>query len=184
MRKNRFLTFLFSLVPGCGLMYLGYMKKGLQIMAMTAVSIFLGAFFSSLHIGWFGAIFFAAIPIIWFYQMFDAMHTISRMKDQGVGLPEDDGFYLPEKLERFSPAQNRMAAKILAVSLIVIGCVSLVSGVLNNLWLYPVNHQIVQVINTAIRNNLIPGIVSIILIIAGIKLLTGSKSKKNGGGEP
>lgn len=179
MSKNGFLTFLFSTIPGCGLMYLGYMKKGLQIMMMFAVAGFIGAFFASYQITWIGGIFWLLLPVIWFYQMFDAMHTVSRMKNQGIELPADDGFYLPDRMIRFSLAQNRTAAKIVAGILILVGSLSLITGVLNNLLRYSwIDHEILELINSAIRHNLIPAIVSIILIIAGIKLLKGGKVKK------
>ena len=179
MNKNRFLTFLFSLIPGCGLMYLGYMKKGLQIMLMFAAAGFMGFFFSSFHIGWIEGLFFLLLPVIWFYQMFDAMHTVARMKNQGIELPADDGFILPEKMIRFSPKQNRTVAKIAAGILILVGSFSLVIGVLNSLWRYPrLNQEILDIINSTIRYNLIPAIVSIILIIVGIRLLKGKKAAK------
>jgi hypothetical protein len=181
MQKNRFLTFLFSFIPGCGLMYLGYMKKGLQVMSMTAAAGFLGFFFSSLRFGWFEGLFFLLIPIIWFYQMFDSMHTVSRMRNQGIELPADDGFVLPDKMIKFSPMQNRTVAKIIAYILITVGSISLVLGVLDNMWRFPIDGEILYIINHAIRGSLIPAIISILLIIAGFKLLKGGKAKRSGG---
>ena len=179
MNKNRFLTFLFSLIPGCGLLYLGYMKKGSQVMLTAIAAGLLGGFFSSYSITILGVLFFLLLPVIWFYQMFDAMHTVARMKDQGVSLPEDDGFILPEKLTRFSPIQNRTIAKVIAAILIVVGAVSLASGVLNNLWHYPgIDHEVMRIISDAVRYNLVPAIVSIVLIVVGIRLLRGGKAKK------
>jgi TM2 domain-containing membrane protein YozV len=32
-KKNSFLTFIFSLIPGAGQMYLGFMKRGLSLMS-------------------------------------------------------------------------------------------------------------------------------------------------------
>ena len=178
MQKNRFLTFLFSLVPGCGLMYLGYMKKGLQVMLMFAAACYMGIFFSSLRFGWFEVLFFMLMPVIWFYQMFDAMHTVARMKSQGIDMPADDGFVLPDKLGLFTPTLNRTVAKIMAGILIVVGCLSLLINVIDNLWRLPIHHEVLAFINHAIRNSLVPAIVSIILIIAGFKLLKGPKAIK------
>jgi hypothetical protein len=113
------------------------------------------------------------------------MHTVSRMKNQGIGLPSDDGFVLPGNLLRFSPASNRTAAKIAAGVLITAGSVSLISNVLNNLRNNPwIDQDILHIINSTVRNSLIPGAVSVILIIAGIKLLLGSKIKNGGGDLP
>ena len=181
MNKNRFLAFLFSLMPGCGLMYLGYMKKGLQIMLAFAAVSFIGGFFASYSMGWLGAFFFMLLPVLWFYQMFDAIHTVTRMKNQGVELPTDDGFYLPDKVLRFSAAHNRTGAKIIAGILIVTGSISLIMGVFNNLWRYPgIDDEVVRLINDTIRYNLAPAIISIVLIAVGVTLLKGDKKKKSG----
>jgi hypothetical protein len=181
MQKNRFLTFIFSLIPGGGLMYLGYMKKGLQFMLMFTAAGLLGGFFIDLNTGWFAAMFLLTMPVIWFYQMFDAMHTVNRMKDQGVELPVDDGFIIPEKLSRFYPSQNRTVSRIIAGILILAGSVSLISNVVNNLWSFPIRRDVLDAIS-GVRHNIVPGIVSIILIVIGIKLLTGGKAKKTDDG--
>ena len=43
MNKNRFLVFLFSLIPGAGQMYLGYMRRGICLMALFCAVIALTA---------------------------------------------------------------------------------------------------------------------------------------------
>ena len=179
MKKNRFLTFLFSLIPGCGLMYLGYMKKGSQVMLMSAATGLLGGLFLSMHIPWFAVLFFLLLPIIWFYQMFDAMHTVVRMRKHGMEMPDDDGFVISGGMLRFSPARNRTSAKIAAAILIIVGILTLVYGVLNNIrWNIWFHSEVFNIIERIIRNNLIPAAVSIALIIAGIKLLRGGKVEK------
>jgi len=180
MKKNRFLTFLFSLIPGCGLMYLGYMKKGLQVMLMFTAAAFMCWFFSPYNIGWLMGFFLLLLPIIWFYQMFDAMHTVVRMRAQGIEMPTDDGFYLPDNMAQFSPLKNRAIAKVAAAILIIAGSFTLILGVLNSLLQIPwisenwnANYMFI-----IIRNNMIPVVVSIILIIAGIRLLKGKGGGK------
>lgn len=66
-RKGKFTTFLFSLLPGLGHMYLGFMKQGLSILML-----FFSIFFVMdwLNIG--AAVYF--IPIIWLYSFFDALN--------------------------------------------------------------------------------------------------------------
>ena len=46
MRKSRILTFLFGLMPGAGQMYLAYMKRGVSLMSMFFMLIFLAGFFN------------------------------------------------------------------------------------------------------------------------------------------
>jgi len=82
--RNGFLIFLFSLVPGGGHMYMGYMKRGFQLMA------FFFAFFAitvTLDIAGIGV---PLLLLIWFYNFFDTIH-IRRALLQGLE-PEDAGF--------------------------------------------------------------------------------------------
>ena len=174
MKKNRFLTFLFSIIPGCGLMYVGYLKKGLQFM-LTFVLVCI--FFNIFTI--FSRSFFLLLPCVWFYQMFDTMHTVVRMKKQGIELPEDDGFYLPDVFISLSSAQRMRATKMTAVILALAGSFNLVSVVLNALrrcsW---IDQGILYTIDYVVLKNLFPATISIILIIIGIKLFRGNKVKK------
>jgi hypothetical protein len=164
-------------------MYMGYMKKGLQTMAMFAASGFLATLFGSMRgLEWLMAAFIILLPIIWLYQMFDSMHTLSRMKRLGIEVPEDDGFYLPQNLKSPSLFQNRTAAKILAGILLLIGISGLVFGVLDNLHHF-IDWDTVHEINRVVRNNLTPAIISIVLIVLGIRLLKGGKQKADVGSD-
>jgi hypothetical protein len=181
MNKNRFLTFVFSFIPGCGLMYLGYMKKGAQVMLAFTVSLFACIFFFDGSAEWMGALFFLPLPIIWFYQFFDAMHSAARMKAQGIELATDDGFYMFDHMTKFSLSGNRLLAQILAGFLILAGSVSLISGLLNYLRRFPrINQELLEAVNIALRYHLIPALVSVALIATGIWLLRGGKAKKQG----
>lgn len=44
-KKSGFLTFCFSLMPGAGEMYMGFMKQGVSIMAFFWLLIFFGGIF-------------------------------------------------------------------------------------------------------------------------------------------
>lgn len=69
------LTFLFSLFPGAGHMYLGLMRRGLEIMVAFFASIFLIA--DALQLAEIG------VPlsiIIFFYSLFDAYHLCKSIK--------------------------------------------------------------------------------------------------------
>lgn len=73
MKKNGFLTFMCSLVPGVGHMYLGMMRKGLGVM-----SLFMGIIAVTYLTGLDFLLF--ALPVIWFYSFFDSMNL--RLKSQ------------------------------------------------------------------------------------------------------
>lgn len=67
MKKNDFLTFLFSFMPGCGHMYLGAMKKGTTLLTSFWAVIFVASW---LNLGFL----FFLLPVLWFYSFFDAMN--------------------------------------------------------------------------------------------------------------
>lgn len=67
---SSFFTFVFSLFPGCGYMYLGFMKRGLMIMALFFASIYLSCFSSA-----FGMVTF----LIYAFNFFDTFHYKRRL---------------------------------------------------------------------------------------------------------
>ncbi|OEF98146.1 hypothetical protein [Desulfuribacillus alkaliarsenatis] len=75
--KSKFLTFIFSFVPGLGHMYLGLINRGLQFMILFFGSIFLLDF---LRIHAFPFV----IPIIWFFSMFDALQHATKIRETGA----------------------------------------------------------------------------------------------------
>lgn len=71
--KSKALTILFSFCPGAGHMYLGFLQRGVQLMAIFWFSIFL---ISWLNLDILGFV----LPVVWFYSFFDALHCF----DEGV----------------------------------------------------------------------------------------------------
>lgn len=68
-QRNKFLTFLFSFIPGCGHLYMGFMKRGLSMLVMLFAIIFMASLFD-------GAIAFL-IFVLWFYSFFEAINLMS-----------------------------------------------------------------------------------------------------------
>lgn len=68
MKKSKFFNFLLSFIPGAGQMYLGEMRRGLELMGL-----FFGgwAFISFTGISELVSLLF----IVWAYSFFDAMHV-------------------------------------------------------------------------------------------------------------
>ena len=67
MKKNRFLIFLCSIIPGVAHMYLNMMRKGLVIMSVFALTIL---FATEVYI----PNILVVLPVIWLYSFFDAFH--------------------------------------------------------------------------------------------------------------
>ena len=115
-KKSGFLTFCFSLVPGAGEMYMGFMKQGVSIMAFFWLLIFLSAFLN------IGPVLFI-LPILWCYSFFN-VHNLRGMCDEEFYAMEDDYLF---HLDRVLPAErwNKKRNNILAWVLIVVGVVIL-----------------------------------------------------------
>lgn len=73
-KKNAFLTFIFSLLPGAAEMYMGFMKMGLSLMGVFFGLAILGSFFGQ-------GIFLIADVVVWFYGFFHA-HNLRAMDDE------------------------------------------------------------------------------------------------------
>ena len=195
MNKNKFLTFLFSIIPGVGHMYLGYMKRGAEFMTMFAVSAYfatglMGGWSYRLNLELIGVIFLLILPIIWFYQMFDSIHAISQMKRLDIEVPQDDGFFIPgfaniTNANALNVFKNRKAVKTIAVILVCMGIYVLIANILNginnimqnNIWDYynSVYYRTYQ----SIMNYVPSVIISLVLIFGGLKLLLGKNNKNN-----
>jgi hypothetical protein len=103
-KKSKFLTFLFSLVPGVGHYYLGLMKRGLQFMVAFGAAIGVLIFFATMSHGPVEAlapIMGIVLPIIWFYSLFDALHLASKIKN-GEAV-EDSNILAFDPLQRNEP---------------------------------------------------------------------------------
>lgn len=189
MFKNKFLTFLLSIIPGCGFMYLGYMKRGLQIMAMFIASSYLAFAVVEMfnyHYTFLAVFFILLLPLIWFYQMFDSMHRISLMKKSAIEVPDDDGFFFPQSMninvDVTTFFKNRTFNKVIAVILIIVGSYSILTNVLRSLINITERYVIQEVFNSiyyGIEQYLIPTIISVVLVIVGIKLLRWQKPRND-----
>ncbi len=111
-KRNGFLAFCFSLIPGAGEMYMGFMKQGVSIMAVFWMLIFLAAFLN------IGPVLFI-LPILWCYSFFN-VHNIRGMSDEEFYALEDDYLF---HLDRVVPMAkwDRKRNNILAAALIIIG---------------------------------------------------------------
>lgn len=151
-RRSKVFATLLSAFPGAGQMYLGLQKRGLQMMVL-----FLGSIYVTdvLRL----TLFFFLIPLIWFYCFFDGLQQVGRYGREPLrDIPVIEGFVNHQKW--------------LGLGLIILGVYFVFTSVV-----LPYLETIFPEaqISYQIRNFLKTGIVSIILIGGGIKLMAGSK---------
>lgn len=162
-KRNGFLTFCFACLPGAGQMFLGFMKRGISLMAAFFGTIALAG---SLRLD----ILLFAVPIIWFYAFFDTMNKNSLTVEELNELPDCFLWIEDEDLHLFSRQKSRT---VIAVALIVIGVYSLLQMIWNLLgdvfgrlpyWVYEgIFYDIPRIL------------FSLIIIIVGIYLIGARK---------
>jgi len=152
--NKKIITLALSMIPGAGHMYLGYQKKGLVLMG--------GFFFTIFFMGWLNLSFLLfLLPLIWFYSFFDAFHTIT-----GNDVEDID-------IVKFLPS---IKPEYIGMGLIGIGGLIALQKVF-----YPILSQLLATIFDyhnlyQIKNYIQTGIVSLIFIIGGIKILKKNKN--------
>lgn len=91
-RKSRFLTFIFSLLPGAGHMYLGLMKNGVSFMGIFFFFMFMASWLS------IGPLIYV-VPVIWFYSFFDCLNKSGMTEEEFAEYKDDYLFSLDSLLK-------------------------------------------------------------------------------------
>lgn len=166
-QKKGFWLFICSLIPGAGELYMGFRKMGLSIMIL-----FWGCIACASLLG-FNALIFL-LPIIWFYSFFNA-HNLKSLTEEEFLTIEDHAVLSMDAVIRNKDTFTKQYRTITAVVLIVLG----ISGIWNSLivWLYDyIPDTLYDIVDPL--GEWIPTIaVSIILIIVGVKLISGKRTE-------
>lgn len=111
-KKNGFFTFIFSLIPGAGEMYMGFLKQGASLMGLFIILIVLAS-----ELGIESLVY--ALPVVWFYSFFH-VHCLRKMTDEEFYAVEDDFlFHMGQLLD--VERQNKKHRTVLAGVLLVVG---------------------------------------------------------------
>lgn len=168
-KKNGFLTFIFSLIPGAGEMYMGFMKQGVSLMTVFWGIIFL---YSSLFYTF--DILIAILPVIWAYSFFH-VHNLRAMPDEQFHAQEDSYLF---KLDQIFPKDGKLITqyrKFFSIVLIFLGIALLwqsLSSVIR--WIIPDTMMLYY--NSFV--NMLPRIVlSLFMVWSGIWLIKGKKKE-------
>lgn len=165
--RSKFLTFCFSLLPGAGHMYMGFMKMGLSLMAAFFFVILLSTWLS------IGPLLFI-LPLIWFYSFFDCMNKRYSTEAEFLLLEDDYLFSLEElvKMDKGIFKKNKMFSGII---LVLLGCYLIWINIIRSLSSY-MTEELYNAINNVTR--VAPQIIIGVAIIAvGAKLIIGKKKE-------
>ena len=169
-KKSRFLTFCFSLLPGAGVMYMGFMKAGVSLMLLFVFAIMIPVFLRLDEL-------VVLAVVVWFYSFFHANHLAS-LNDEEFAKVEDQYLY---GLDILSGGKDFVAKyrKWVAVILILVGALLLwnsVMDLLRDLLRNTLPSVIYNVLNKV--GYFIPRVLAAVLIIvAGGKMIGGRKQQ-------
>ncbi|RFB10236.1 hypothetical protein DZB84_22990 [Bacillus sp. HNG] len=157
-RKSKTLATVLAIFPGAGHLYLGLQKRGIQLMAAFLFAIYI---LDVLRL----SLFLFLIPIIWFYSFFDALQKVSKHGEEEI-----------EDVPVVSYIVNHQ--KWVGFGLIALGLYYL----LVNVVLPTVGPMVAKVFHFDIQYfyyTYFQGtIICILLIGGGLKLMVGSKKRK------
>jgi hypothetical protein len=166
-KRSRFWTVAFSMLPGAGHMYNGFMKLGLSLMTLFFSMVFIAV---TLRLG---PVMLLA-PVIWFYAFFDCINR--RFQDDEDFYAQED-FYLFEmdKLRNFDFGFFSRRKLIVGLMLIGFGIYILWENTIMYL-LYRLDLPEAVINNIMTFSDIIPQVVvSVLVIWAGIALIRGKK---------
>lgn len=157
-KKSKAITTILSIFPGAGHMYLGLQKRGLQFMAGFLLAIYI---LDVLRL----SLFLFLIPIIWFYSFFDALQQASKSEYEEL---ED----VP--LVQYFVNHQRW----FGIALLLLGLYYLLDHVMIPTVIRELGEMLQVNLTLYYRQYFQTTVLCILLIGGGIKLLAGSKRKK------
>ncbi|MEH7306696.1 DUF6677 family protein [Neobacillus drentensis] len=157
-KKSKSIATFLAIFPGAGHLYLGLQRRGIQLMAAFLFSIYI---LDTLRLG----IFLFLIPIIWFYSFFDAMQKVSRYGEETIEDVPIIAYFLNHQ-------------KWVGIGLVLMGLYYLLMNVFLPAFSPILNRLINFDLMYWVQGYLQTGLVCLLLIGGGIKLLSGSKQKR------
>ncbi len=157
-KRSGFLTFLTALVPGVGYMYLGLVKRGIQVLLAFLL---VEPIFRLLGINFLTGI--VRIPI-WFYTFFDTF-SVARMLDMEKPVHDTDFIFAKYVKDGEFPVVDRNKigknlTLIIALTLILLGSFAIINNIFEGYEIYKI-----------IRSNISTFFIPVLLVLSGIYLL-------------
>lgn len=170
-KKNGFWTFIFSLIPGAGEMYLGFFKQGLSLM-----TVFWGLIAMIALVRLDPLIY--VMPIVWFYSFFH-VHNLHGMPDEEFYAVEDQYIFNLKDTELKETLGGERGRKVLAWCLIFIGIFALMpvisNGIMDALFMFGLSGIAEQL--SGYMYEIPQLVIAIALIVLGVHLIKGKKKK-------
>ena len=166
-QKKGLWTFLFSLIPGAGEMYMGFRKQGISIMLLFWGII---AIASGTSLSWI----IMFLPILWFYSFFNVHNLKSLSEEEFYSIEDNYVLHLDQLIGDADIFVNKYRT-IVAVLLIFFGVSILWSNFTDLLfWILP--SRLAEFIS-ALSYRLPEIVIAVAIIIAGFYILSHKKAQ-------
>ncbi len=165
-KKNRFWLFVFSLWPGAGHMYIGFMKMGLSFMT--------GFLLSCAVVGITNIGVLAVFPIIIYVYAFFHANNLGGLEDEQFAAMEDEYLFGFANMDYSRLKLNRRNRNLAAAALIILGVCMLWNVGFGMLWDYVGwDNPVMKAIYYTVRDELPRAVLALVIIWVGVRLLRG-----------
>ena len=173
-KKNRFLLFCFSFLPGAGEMYFGFMKMGISLLSLFAVCVMVTGYMQ------IGVLMFVPF-VVWVYSFFHA-NNLGALSDEEFYRVEDGYLFgLNEtELGSFKDSIVGKYRKALAIILIILGASMLWQAFCHMLWHLVGSdfyYEYISRFTGIVSDDLPKVIIALVVIWLGVKLIQGKKEE-------
>lgn len=169
-KKNRFWLFVFSLWPGAGHMYIGFMKTGLSFLLGFLLSC---AVVGITELGWM-----AVFPItIYIYAFFHA-NNLGGLDDEEFAAAEDEYLFGLADIGKYRLKLSGKNRNIAAMVLILVGVCMLWNvgfGVISDF--VGLDNPLIRLIYFTLRNDVPKAVIALVVIWVGVRLLRGKREE-------
>jgi hypothetical protein len=171
MKRNNFLTFLFSLVPGAGHMFMGFMKIGVSLLAAFTLVIFLASWLD------ISSLLFI-LPLLWFYSFFDCINR-RYSNDEEFAVLEDYYLFSIDKLLASGHQLLGIRRPLAGILLLLLGIYLVWNNLLLRMRSFGIFSDKALTIMKNVTSMAPQFILGIAIIIIGIRLIMGRKRERD-----
>ena len=173
-KKGKFMTLLFSFIPGAAEMYMGFMKNGISIMTAFILCFVVPSVLRMSDVfNLFGV-------LLWFYGFFHARNFAACSEEELQSLPDEYIWASVLEGKEFK-ISNPALRKWGAIILIIYGISMLWHSVSSCIY-YLIPEGMKEYVGT-IMNEIPQVCIAVLIIIIGLKLVAGKKEELHEDGE-
>lgn len=173
-KRGKFKTLICSLIPGAAEMYMGFMKKGISLMAIFILCFVVP---SILRVS---DVFILFAVLVWFYSFFHARNLAACSEEEFQTLTDEyvwASFIEKKKIEITNPTLRKWGA----IGLIVYGVTQFWHII--SRWLYYFIPDSMWETASLFVDEVPQILVSVVFIVVGLKLIAGKKEELDGEGK-